>query len=102
MEWIDVAVKIVSILIGAVVTIYVVPWLKEKRLYDTVSKMVAAAQKWNETHPIDKKAWVIEQLRARGIAVNAYVDALIEAAVKELDIALGEHLEGKEAESTGS
>ena len=90
MEWIDVAVKIVSILLGAVVTIYVVPWLKEKRLYDTVTKMVAAAQKWNETHPIDKKAWVIEQLRARGIAVNAYVDALIEAAVKELDIALGE------------
>lgn len=39
--------------------------------------------------PHRQKAWVIERLEARGIEVNVYVDALIEAAVKELDIALG-------------
>lgn len=89
MEWIDVIVKIAALVLSTVVTLYVVPWLKEKRLYGTVIKMVEAAEKWNENNPIDKKAWVIAQLTARGIAVSPYVDALIEAAVKELDIALG-------------
>lgn len=89
MEWIAVIVKIAALVLGTVISLYVVPWLKEKRLYETVRQMVEAAEKWNENNPIDKKAWVIERLEARGITVNVYVDALIEAAVKELDIALG-------------
>lgn len=88
MEWIEVIVKIVFIVLSTVVTLYVVPWLKEKRLYDTVQKMVDAAEKWAETNDIDKKAWVVSQLESKGIKVSPYVDALIEAAVKELDIAL--------------
>lgn len=51
--------------------------------------MVDAAEKWAENNNIDKKEWVISQLEGKGIDVNEYVDALIEAAVKELDIALG-------------
>ena len=88
MEWIEAIVKIVFIVLSTVVTLYVVPWLKEKRLYDTVQKMVDAAEKWAETNDIDKKEWVISQLESKGIKVSPYVDALIEAAVKELDIAL--------------
>lgn len=89
MEWIETIVKIVFVVLSTVVTLYVVPWLKEKRLYDTVKKMVDAAEKWAETNNIDKKEWVVSQLEAKGIDVNEYVEALIEAAVKELDIALG-------------
>lgn len=88
MEWIELIVKIVFLVLSTVVTLYVVPWLKEKRLYDTVKKMVDAAEKWAETNNIDKKQWVIAQLESKGITVNEYVEALIEAAVKELDIAL--------------
>ena len=89
MEWVELIVKIVFLVLSTVVTLYVVPWLKEKRLYDTVKKMVDAAEKWAETNNIDKKQWVISQLESKGITVNEYVEALIEAAVKELDIALG-------------
>lgn len=91
MDWeliIDLIVKIVFALLGGLVTVYVVPWLKEKNLYNTVEKMVWAAEKLNETNPIDKKAWVIAALESKGITVNKYVEALIESAVQELDIAL--------------
>lgn len=87
MEWIDTIVKIVFLVLGTVVTVYVVPWLKEKGLYDIVKKMVQGAEKWSETMDIDKKEWVIERLEARGIEVNDYVEALIESACEELDIA---------------
>ena len=87
MEWIDTIVKIVFLVLGTVVTVYVVPWLKEKGLYDIVKKMVQGAEKWSETMDIDKKEWVIERLEARGIVVNNYVEALIESACEELDIA---------------
>lgn len=87
MEWIDTLVKIVFLVLGTVVTVYVVPWLKEKGLYDIVKRMVQGAEKWSESRDIDKKEWVIERLEARGIKVNAYVEALIESACEELDIA---------------
>ena len=86
--WIEALVKIIFLVASVVVTVYVVPWLKEKKLYETVKKMVQAAEKWNETHPMDKKEYVVSLLRARGIEVNEYVEALIESAVEELDIAL--------------
>lgn len=87
MEWIDTLVKIVFLVLGTLVTVYVVPWLKEKGLYDIVKKMVQGAEKWSETMDIDKKEWVIERLEARGIEVTDYVEALIESACEELDIA---------------
>lgn len=50
--------------------------------------MVQAAEKWSKTHNIDKKTYVIKQLESKGIKVNSIVEALIESAVQELDIAL--------------
>ena len=87
MEWMDILVKIVFLVLSGVVTIYVVPWLKEKGLYDTVKRMVQGAEKWSENNNIDKKEWVIAKLEARGIEVNEYVEALIESACEELDLA---------------
>lgn len=87
---------IISTLIGAAIlivtaaiTAYVVPWLKERHLLDTVKTLVSAAEKLAENQPIDKKAWVIAQLDNLGIKVTPFVDAAIESAVKQLDIALG-------------
>jgi|GEM_PF-1671615 len=91
MNWellIDLAVKLAVVISSGIVTMYVVPWLKEKRLYSTVVKMVQAAEKWSKTHEIDKKAWVIQQLVDAGVKVSPTVEALIESAVQELDIAL--------------
>lgn len=71
----------------------VIPWLKEKHLYDTVKKFVQAAEKLGDvgTIPKDrKKAYVIQLLEGKGIVVTSEIDALIESAVKELDNAVGE------------
>ena len=89
MEWIDVVVKIVFLIASTAVTLYVVPWLKEKQLYGTVVKCVQAAEKYAKTHNIDKKQYVIELLESKGVVVSSFVDALIESAVQEHDIALG-------------
>lgn len=100
MDWefiIELVVKLVFALFGGIITIYVIPWLKEKNLYNTVKHMVQAAEKWNKTNPINKKEWVIEHLSAKGITVNSYVEALIESAVQELDTAISKAAEGTDS-----
>lgn len=89
MEWVDVAVKIAFGVLSALVTVCIVPWLKEKRLYGIVKKAVNATEKWAENHEIDKKAFAISILKAGGVKVTPLVEAFIESAVEELDIALG-------------
>lgn len=67
----------------------VLPWLKEKQLYSTVQKFVQAAEKLDETGVLDhtaKKDYVIGLLRNKGYTINGEVEALIESAVKELDM----------------
>jgi len=86
---IEYAVKLVFAILSVVVATYVVPWLKEKKLYNTIVQLVQAAEKLSENIEIDKKEYVIKILESKGIKVNAYVDALIEACVLELDAALG-------------
>lgn len=89
--------EIIATIISLVVAYYVipyiksdmVPWLKEKRLYNIVKKFVQAAEKMAESGVIakvDKKSKVIELLENKGIVVNEAVDAFIESCVKELDI----------------
>lgn len=89
--------KIVSTIISLVVAYYVIPyiksdlipWLKEKRLYNIIKNFVQGVEKLAESGTIakaDKKAVVIELLNKKGIVVDESVDALIESCVKELDI----------------
>lgn len=89
--------EIVSTIIALVVAYYIIPciksdlipWLKEKRLYNTVERFVKAAEKLAESGVIekcDKKAKVVELLKNKGITVNETVEAFIESCVKELDI----------------
>jgi hypothetical protein len=65
-----------------------VPWLKEKHLYTQVQRFVRAAEKLGATGAIDKatkKAYVVSLLQKNGVTVTDDVDAMIEAAVEELD-----------------
>ncbi len=92
-------VEIVVAIISAVFSIIVIPWLKntalpwlkEKRLFTVVYSFVKAAEKLAQSGAIPKarkKEYVIKLLEKKGITVTDEVDALIEAAVEELDIAL--------------
>ena len=92
MDWtlfIDYAVKAAFILLGGVVSVIVIPWLKEKRIYGLVKQFVQSAEKWAETHDINKKQFVIDLLTDKGVKITPVIEALIESAVQELDIALG-------------
>lgn len=66
-----------------------VPFLKEKRVYNLVEKFVNAAEKLAETGIIekaDKKQMVVDLLTSKGIVVTKEVELFIEGAVKQLDL----------------
>lgn len=70
-----------------------IPWLKEKRLYSMCCQFVRAAEKLADTGAIareEKKSYVIELLVKKGIAITPDVNAMIESAVLEMDIAIEE------------
>lgn len=96
--------EIVSVVIDAIITIcglvftgvfipWVVqtgiPWLKEKRLHTIVETFVKAAEKMADagTLGIQKLDYVEQMLERNNIEVTPEVRAMIEAAVKDLDIA---------------
>ena len=89
--------EIIATVLSLVVAYYVIPYiksdlipfLKEKHLYDTVKKFVQAAEKLAESgiiDKIDKKAYVIRLLEDNGVVVDDKTTAFIESCVKELDI----------------
>lgn len=67
-----------------------IPWLKEKRLYGLASLFVKAAEKQCEagTLTIPKLDYVMQRLEEKGYQITPEVRAVIEAAVKDLDIAV--------------
>lgn len=70
-----------------------IPWLKEKRLYNLCMSFVMAAEKMAESGQITKDAkknYVISLLRSKGIEVTPEIEAMIECAVKELDMMVDE------------
>lgn len=89
----ELTITIISVVIARYVVPSIkndlVPWLKEKRLYNIVKNFVQAAEKLSESGVIskaDKKAKVIELLRNKGITIDTTIETLIESCVKELDI----------------
>lgn len=91
--------EIILAVISIIVSYYIIPaikedlipWLKEKRIYGTVKKFVQAAEKMANSGLIpkcDKKKEVIALLYESGIEIDETVEAFIESACKELDIAL--------------
>lgn len=89
----EIILTIISIVIARYAIPYIkmdlIPWLKEKRLYNITKGFVQAAEKMAESGVIekaDKKEFVIRLLENKGVVVDATVDAFIEGCVKELDI----------------
>lgn len=89
----EIVISIISLLVATYAMPYIkndlIPWLKEKHIYNIVKNFVQAAEKMAEAgiiEKVDKKAKVIELLVSKGIVVDAVVDAFIESCVKELDI----------------
>ena len=90
-------VRVVSCLISILVSAVVIPWLKntvvpylkDRHLYSMVCKFVMAAEKMADVGTIEKdtkKTFVLDMLRSRGVTITGEVEALIEAAVEELDL----------------
>lgn len=83
----------VEIILGFV-SIYFIPWLRQKvqhdrlvKILDTVDLFVAAAEQIAKRDGHDgkwKKQHVIEQLRANGITIDSNISEYIEAAVHSL------------------
>lgn len=84
------AVKLVFAIVTALASFYLIPWLKNKGIYEMVRHFVRAAEKLAQNmSTLDKKQYVIDCLVRIGVKVTPTIDSLIEAAVEELDIALG-------------
>ena len=86
-------------LIGAVLTGFVIPWLKNKltdHQYDTFATLVrigvfAAEQLFKSEQWKEKKQYVVDLLTENGYTFDTTsVDALIEATVRELKIEQGQ------------
>ena len=90
-------------LIGAVITRYLIPWIKSKltdRQYDTFTTLVrvgvyAAEQMFKSEEWKEKKEYVLDLLAKNGYEIDdASVEALIEATVRELRIEQGQGPKG--------
>ncbi len=86
-------------LISAVLTGFVIPWLKNKltdHQYDTLATLVrvgvfAAEQLFTSDMWKEKKQYVVDLLEENGYKVDVTaIDALIEATVRELRIEQGQ------------
>ena len=85
-------------LLSAIITGFVIPWLKNKltdHQYDTLAALVrvgvfAAEQLFTSDMWREKKQYVVDLLKENGYTVDVTaVDALIEATVRELRIEQG-------------
>ena len=89
----EIVATIISLIVARYVVPYVktdlIPWLKERHLYNTIKNFVQAVEKLAESGVLEKtykKQKVVELLENKGIIVDETVEAFIESAVKELDM----------------
>lgn len=88
----DILRALITLVFSAVIIPWVVktviPWMKEKRIYDFVKRVVRAAEKLADAGTISKESkldYGISILEKNGIKVDATVRAMIESAVGDLD-----------------
>lgn len=96
----EIIVNLMRIIIAGVFSIaayYIrtslVPWLKDRAIYDKVCYAVRAAEKLAASGQINKdskKNYVLGVLARAGIKNSVQLNAMIEAAVEELDCFVGE------------
>ena len=61
-----------------------IPWLREQRIFSLVRKLVKGAEA-GKIPKADKHALVIKLLKMKNIEVTPFLDAFIDAAIKEMD-----------------
>lgn len=96
----ELVVVLVGLFFSVVVLPFVrdtlIPWLREKRVLNLVSKFVQAAEKLGNTGAIDKnskKAFVLNLLMRKGVEITPVIDAFVEAAVLDLDMIFSDTFE---------
>ena len=94
-------------LIGALITRYLIPWIKEKtneKQFEALKLLAkvgvyAAEQIFSTEQWKEKKQYVLDFLKKNGYEIDApAVDALIESLVRELRIEQGEQRNSGKAE----
>ena len=112
LDVISAGVKLVLAVISAVVTIIVVPflkntvipWLEEKHLRSLIAGLVQGAEQKGDAGQIAKQAkkeYVLGLLRARGIEITEEIDNMVEAAVLGLDDSFAKILKALIGEGDG-
>ena len=86
MDWIDIIVKFIIPLLGAIITYYVVPLLKEKKLYDYVEIGVKAAEQiFGSKMGEEKFEYVKEWVKGKFNISDEDLKNIIEAVVYEMN-----------------
>ena len=83
--------EIIISIIAIVLTFYIVPLLRQKKLYDLVKIAVEAAEQIYKESGLGsiKKEWVLSFLESKGCKVTSdEIDAMIESAVRRLKEAI--------------
>lgn len=86
-EFVGLALRLIVL---GVAVIYVVPWLKEHKLYSLVKSLMAAAEAEFKEQGVGilKKEWVFEQLDEMGVKYNrTFLSKLIDGFTLELTAA---------------
>lgn len=89
----QIVASIISIIVTGIILPMIredlIPFLKEKRLYNIVIIGVQAAEKLAETDQIkkaDKKQYVITYLKKKGVTITPEIETFIESVCKEIDL----------------
>lgn len=96
---IDIIIKVIIPILGAIVTYMIVPFIMQKTEKEDRESILAwvkiavnAAEQMNDAGLIDipKKEYVVDFINKKGIEITmSELNAMIEAAVKELNIEQG-------------
>ena len=82
---IDFIIEIILPIISLVITTYLIPWLKEKRVYEFVISVVKATEQLSKTLGIDDKFEYASSIIQKNFKLSDDdVERLIEAAVFEI------------------
>jgi hypothetical protein len=82
---IDFIIEIILPVVSLLVSIYIIPWLKEKRVYEFVKSVVKATEQLSKTLNIDDKfKYAAEAIKKKFNLSDEDMERLIEAAVFEI------------------
>ena len=82
---IDFIIKIILPIVSLIVSTYIIPWLKEKRVYEFVKSAVKATEQLSKTLNIDDKfEYAAATIKKKFNLSDEDMKRLIEAAVFEI------------------